>query len=135
MPGFFATLLKFLTSGPASKKQGRAQTIDREMVSLKWEEISGMIKTGGASKLRSAVIESDKLLDYALKLKGFQGQTMGERLKNARGGMGREAYDAAWQCHKLRNRLVHEIEADLLHWEVKEAVDNFKKALKDLGAL
>lgn len=80
-----------------------------------------------------AVIDSDKLLDEALKKRNFKGKSMGERLVSARKSL--TDNDKAWFAHKLRNKLVHEDEVKLNEAAVKEALKGIRQALKDLGAL
>jgi hypothetical protein len=58
--------------------------------------------------LSSLLIESDKLLDHALKMSGTKGNTMGERLKSAKNRFDRDSYHRVWEAHKLRNRIAHE---------------------------
>lgn len=113
----------------------KASGVDRALVNRKWSEIGEMVKMGGESRLRSAVVEADKLLDYALKGKGYTGENMGERLKSAINSLTREGYNAAWEAHKLRNRMVHEIEHEVFSWEVEKALKNFEKALRELRVL
>lgn len=122
-------------SGAKPARRSSAVSLDREMVQNKWQEIGQLMELGGPSRMRSAIIEADKLLDYGLKAKGFRGENMGERLKNAKNSMDYSAYDCAWKGHKLRNKLVHEIESDVLGWEVKQGLKDFERALKDLRVL
>jgi len=124
--------------GSGAKPSGRTTSrvsLDREMVQNKWQEINQLLELGGPSRMRSAIIEADKLLDYGLKAKGFKGENMGERLKSAKDSMDYSSYDCAWKGHKLRNKLVHEIEADVLGWEVKQGLKDFERALKELNVL
>jgi hypothetical protein len=94
-----------------------------------------MVSLGGEANHKSAVMEADKLLDLALKTLGINGETMGERLKMSRDLFSFEGYQAAWEGHKVRNKLAHEHEFDLLHARALETMENFKKALTDLKAL
>lgn len=80
-----------------------------------------------------AIINSDKLLDAALRKKGYKGATMGERLINAKNSLSNK--NAVWEAHKLRNRLVHEQHVKLSGPKVYESLKGFETALKDLGAL
>ncbi|MDO8513681.1 MAG: hypothetical protein Q7S37_04225 [bacterium] len=127
-------ILRFMGGQKETKRRG-AYSIDRSMVANKWSEIEMLIQAGGASRLKTAILEADKLLDYTLMAKGLQGGTMGERLKSAEKMMSRMSYQAAWDGHKLRNRLVHELDADVLHFEVKKGIENFRTVLKELQAL
>lgn len=129
-------LLAFaVVSQGAPKKSGsksRHGSIDRDFVSRKWGNIQAMSR-GTGSSLKDAVNEADKLLDYAMKGSGFRGNTMGERLKH--GGRRFSDINSVWSAHKLRNALAHEADFDLVPSQAREAVKNFERALKDLGAL
>jgi len=121
--------------------------LDRNKVKGKWTEIEKLISDGGTSNLRTAVIEADKLFDYVLKWlvgskshwdkkKKMRGETMGERLKIAQKRFSRyDIYQDVWEAHKLRNRVVHEVDNELLHHDAKKAIDYFRRGLRDLGVL
>jgi len=79
---------------------------------------------------KNAVMDADKLLDYALKCHGFEG-SLGEKMKKA--GPRFSDLDGIWNAHKLRNRLAHEL-GDVPMSECKRALAQFKKALNNLGA-
>ncbi len=92
-----------------------------------------MVNLDDSGKYKLAVIEADKLVDRAFKERGLRGQTMGERLVSA--GEFLSDKEAVWQAHKLRNRLVHEMDIELSLVQTKKALASFARALKDLGAL
>ena len=77
------------------------------------------------------VVEADKILDEALRLLGYTG-SLGDKLKKA--GPRFKDLDAVWKAHKLRNKLVHELNSVPRDAEVEHAVESFRKALNDLGA-
>ena len=79
---------------------------------------------------KGAILDADKLLDYALGKKGFEGH-LGEKLKRAGGRFSDQ--NAVWSAHKLRNRIAHELD-EIPMGEAKSALKNFKRALNDLGA-
>jgi len=122
-------------SGESGQLSRNALSIDRMMVQKKWTEILELLKLGGPSRFRSAIIEADKLLDYCLQRRGFPGNNLGERLKFARKYMKWEIYDLAWKAHKVRNKIVHDYESEVLYWEAEEAIKRFEKVLKELGGL
>ena len=131
-------LYAVVESGRVTKKRGRtnarpsAAHLDRADFSARWSTIMAT-STQGASGLKSALNEADKLLDHAMKQLGYPGATMGERLKVA--GRHMPNRDAVWRAHKLRNALAHEVGFDLVPSQVKEALAGFEQGLKDLGAL
>ena len=108
------------------------KSLSREETQLKWATIEAMVKQGGLG-LRSSVLEADKLLDHTMRSQGFRGQTMAERLRTAQPKL--SDHNAVWRAHKLRNMLAHEVGADVVPSQVKQAVADYKKALIDLGAL
>ncbi len=80
-----------------------------------------------------AIIDADKLVDEALKIAGFKGRTMGERLVAAQRSLSDN--DSAWFGHKLRNKIVHEEINRLYKRDVQTALKGLRKVLIDLGAL
>jgi hypothetical protein len=124
----FAVVL-FAGIGTLNKKRSG---LDHAYYQKQWQMIQGYKNNGGAG-LQLAVLEADKLLDHALKHRGYAGQTMGDRLKSARGSFMNN--DAVWQAHKLRNRLAHEQNVPINSLTVDQALRGLKAALKDLGAL
>lgn len=105
--------------------------LNRSYFDKKWSELLSRVKTSEGMTL--AVIDADKLLDEALKRKGYRGKTMGERLVAAQRELSNN--DGVWYAHKLRNRLVHEPDVRLRKNEARNALAGIKQGLHDLGAL
>ncbi len=106
--------------------------LDQEAFRGKWLKIEGSTLDDEASQ-HLAILSADKLLDAALKARGFSGETMGERMKNARSTFSNN--DAVWAAHKLRNKIAHESDVVIKPKTIRYALQAFKKALKDVGAL
>ena len=116
------------------KGQPKISDAKRAEVTGRLREIAKLLESAqDEHALVRAVMEADKLLDQALKMRGVAGSGLGERLKNGKallGGMENEA----WQAHKLRNRLAHEVDARLSLGQARMAVmDLTKVILKVLG--
>ena len=79
------------------------------------------------------VVEADKLLDKALCEMGVQGKTMGERMKRA--GSKFTQLNSVWYAHKLRNQIAHEHGFKVEYNQARHALETYKQALKDLGAI
>ncbi|MEX0881274.1 MAG: hypothetical protein WEC17_00040 [Candidatus Saccharimonadales bacterium] len=107
------------------------QPVNRRYFEKRWAELLTRVKTSEGMAL--AVIDADKLLDEALKRKGYKGKTMGERLVAAQRALSNN--DGIWYAHKLRNRLVHEPSVRLRKNDAKNALAGIKQGLQDLGAL
>lgn len=113
-----------------SRKHVSTET--REKIDSDWRNINVLIKEGKPSQLRQALITADKTVDAALK-DLVAGETMGERLKNAKDLFDRASYDKLWKAHKMRNSVVHEAGFEPAHFTVKRAIEDLKKSLKILG--
>lgn len=107
-------------------------TLDVEKYRSRWLKIEGSTLDDEASA-HLAILNADKLLDSALKDRGFAGTTMADRMKNARTTF--KNNDAVWLAHKLRNKIAHEQDVNIKTKTICHALGVYKKALKDLGAL
>lgn len=106
----------------------RRSGLDSKYYRDKWAKIEQVQKIGEAG-WQVAIIQADKLLDQALKQRGFAGETMGDRLKSSHAG------DKIWAAHKIRNRIAHETDVKLNPVMVSQALRGFKQGLKNVGAL
>ena len=99
----------FLISLPFRKrKKAGLSSEDRNYITKKRYEIEGMLKSDNNYELRHAVIEADKLVDYILRKKGYNGETFADRLRNAEGNINHHLYQNIWQGHKIRNQIAHD---------------------------
>jgi len=124
--GFFDFL--FLTP---NKNTGSVRSETTQNIKLDWENIKMLLQQKGPSQLRQALITADKCLDNALRDMVI-GESMGERLKNAKDCFEWDLYQKIWEAHKLRNNIVHEVNFEPPYFMVTQAVDNLKKALNSL---
>lgn len=125
-----ALLVIILAAGWVQKRFLRRQlNVDR--FQQRWKALQQFCHDKSTWPL--AVIDADKLLDEALKKRGFKGKSMGERLVSARQEL--TDNDKVWFAHKLRNKLVHEEDVKLNEAIIKDALKGIRQALKDLGAL
>ncbi len=104
-----------------------------EYYQVRFLAIENKLRKENPTSFSLAVIEADKLLDRALTEAGVPGNTLGERLKKNPNKF--SEINAVWNAHKLRNYIAHEPDADISYTQAKNAIDSFKQALKDLGAI
>ena len=100
----------------------------KTFIATKWSEVQGLQNENP----KLAILEADKLLDYALACRGAHGN-LGDKLKS-KGALFSDLNDV-WAAHKLRNRIAHELDMRLATSEVQGALRKFQDALKDLQAL
>jgi hypothetical protein len=96
-----------------------------------WLKIEALLNSAEGRKL--AIIEADKLLDRALRERGYKGDSTGERLKSAGRRLG--SINRLWAAHKLRNQLVHETGLSLSEGQARQALQSFHRGLRELGTL
>ena len=113
-------------------KNGRT-VLNVDRYRSRWLTIEQSLVQGNDPSYHLAVMNADKLLDQALKERGFKGQTMGDRMKFARETWSNR--DAVWQAHKLRNQIAHEPDVVVTYDQARRALAGFKRGLKDVGAI
>lgn len=121
-------LLWFISRSGSGKKY-----LNVEAYRVKWLSIEQNVRPDNEESYHLAVLNADKLLDKALKERGFRGNTMGERMKSANKQWSNANH--VWTAHKLRNKVAHEDGARLDLTTTRRALVAFKQALKDLGAV
>lgn len=104
----------------------------KNQVKFKLDELRSISKSQDLMILRHGLIDADKLLDFVLKQKGYRGDTMGERLKSAKGSYSKDVYQKIWEAHKLRNKLVHELDVRVSSKELKDSIYFLKVGVESL---
>ena len=115
-----------------SKKRG--PSFNKEDYQVAYLKIENSLKKENEASYAMTIIEGDKLLDKALCEMGVPGRTMGDRLKK----VGKEKFtelNAVWHAHKLRNQIAHETDFKPEFRQAQHALETYKRALKDLGAI
>ncbi len=107
--------------------------LDVDHYRAKWLSIEHQLKQDEPSSRHLVVLNADKLLDQALKDRGVKGTTMGERLKSSAQLFSNR--NNIWSAHKLRNQIAHESDVNVSHDAARRALESFKQALKDIGAI
>ena len=100
---------------------------------VKCLEIEHQLKQDQPASYHLCVINADKLVDKALIELGIKGKTMGERMKNSSQRFSDR--NGIWQAHILRNKISHDVDVYVTYNDAVHALANFRKALKDLGAI
>lgn len=113
-----------------SKRGGR---LDVDKYRVNWLAIEQSIVKGDEGTYQLAILNADKLVDQALRERGYAGETMGERIKSTRGQLSHR--NDLWAAHKLRNRIAHESGVRVNYTQARRALSGFKHTLKDLGAI
>lgn len=107
--------------------------LDVEKYRTRWLTVEQSLERDNEASFYKAIIDADKLVDQALKETGYKGQTMGDRIKSARGKLPHR--NELWAAHKLRNKIAHEEDVKVNYDQARRALASFKLTLKDLGAI
>lgn len=126
----FVGILVFLAINLTGQKNYK---FDVEEFQTSLLRIENSLTKDNRASYNSSVIEADKLLDKALIDMGTPGKTMGERLKHA--GSKFSQLNSVWYAHKLRNQIAHEHGFNLEYNQSRHALNTFRQALRDLGAI
>lgn len=76
-------------------------------VNVRWEHVVKLAASFNEADWRYAIIEADSMLDDLLIRLGFQGESLGDRLRNV-SHRHFPKKNQAWTAHKVRNRIAHE---------------------------
>lgn len=112
---FFISKRKNLTEGQRNK------------VRNKWQELKELEKQG---RYKEAIMDADKLFDFVLKTMNIRGDTMGKRLINAEKIL--DNYNDIWEAHKIRNKLVHEVDFKADSMKTRIVLRAFEKSIEHL---
>jgi len=136
-PGFetriAGTVLDSLWSLVTMPFRKKGPTIDRARVQDAWQDVEHLAD-GSNQEVKLAVVKADSVFDGILKRK-VSGETMGERLKNAKSKFSGQTYNNLWEAHKLRNSIAHEAHFEPDLQELRIAVARFRRALQEIGIL
>lgn len=101
----------------------------------RWKDVQNHVASDTPSNWRLAVIEADIMLEEALEKAGYQGATVGDRLKSVNPTTFVSLQDA-WSAHRVRNQIAHEgADFVLTKKMANETIVQFERALRELGAL
>ncbi|KKU50063.1 MAG: hypothetical protein UX71_C0002G0034 [Parcubacteria group bacterium GW2011_GWA1_47_10] len=101
----------------------------------KWEKVLELSRSSHQSDWRLAIMEADIMLEEALRKKGYVGESVGDILKSFEPG-DFLSLDAAWEAHKIRNRIAHSGgDFELSEREARRVITLFESTLKELEVI
>lgn len=102
------------------------------IINPRWQTVGKYYNSANQSDWKLAIIEADIMLYDVLDKSGFQGETIGEMLKNTdRSKLA--TLDLAWSAHKIRNEVAHQgLDYVLSRSKVEEAIGDYEKVFDEL---
>lgn len=100
-----------------------------------WQKILAHTHSENSAEWRVAIIEADIMLDEILTAAGYLGEGVGEKLKSVEPS-DLLTLDAAWEAHKVRNRIAHAgKDFELNQRETKRIISLFESVFREFGAI
>lgn len=112
---------------PAFEKDPSGDTV----MAHRWQKATEHIVSDNPNDWKQAIIEADIILEDLLTKMGYNGDSIGEKLKKvAKGDM--KSLNEAWEAHKVRNQIAHEGSSFTLnHHEAKNVIGMYKKVFEE----
>ncbi len=118
------------SSGSGAEALSTAAIAEKK-VNEKWGKVIEHINSTSSSDWRLAIIEADIMLDELLTVNGYHGDSIGDKLKAVEPS-DMLTLDAAWEAHKVRNRIAHAgSDFELNEREAKRVIALFEKIFKE----
>jgi len=97
----------------------------------RWSDVVKHVDSPNQNDWRQAILEADIILDEILTKMGYQGESIGEKLKRANKG-DFQSLDDAWEAHKVRNQIAHEgSNFALSQYDAKLTINRYKKVFQE----
>ena len=99
-----------------------------------WKQIQKRLRSNKMNDLKLAVLEADKVLDEILRMAGFPGKDLDERLELITPAQ-IENIEEIREAHKFKNRIATEPDFSISQNEAQINVDIYKKVFQDLNLI
>ena len=99
-----------------------------------WRQILKRLRAEDAQNWKLAILEADKILAELLRLIGFKGETVHERLQKVTPEM-LPNIEELYQVHALRDRIVQEPDFKITHEEASRIIRIYARAFRELGLI
>ncbi len=113
-----------------AKKKEKEEAVSKNE---RWVKTLHYLFSQHPSDWKLAVIEADSMLESLLGTLGFQGETLGDKLKSAdQKKFHKLTY--AWEAHTIRNKIAHEgVTFALTQREAKRIIALYEEIFKEYG--
>lgn len=124
-------------SAAETKKLGLALnwSSEKKQKNERWHRVEQYMTSLNPSDWKIAILEADNILDQVVERMGYDGVSLGERMKKI------EASDfpyleEAWTAHKTRNAIAHKgTDYPLNRSEAEQTINIYHRIFKELGYL
>ncbi len=97
----------------------------------RWARIEELMTSQSENDWRHAILDADVMLDEMVKSFGYQGESLGERLKQIERS-DFKTLNEAWEAHKIRNEIAHAGSGYVLDQRTaRRAIDLFRSVFQE----
>jgi len=112
-----------------------AEELEAKERNVQWFRVQQHIESEHPAEWRLAILSADSILETVLRERGYEGDTVGERLK-AVSQADLPSLSMAWDAHKLRNRVAHEgVHFEISKREARRVIAQYERVFTDLKYL
>jgi hypothetical protein len=102
-----------------------------DALEMKWKQVLGLINSNNPTDWRLAILEADIVLGEVLEKMGFQGDSIGDKLKSV-DKSDFLTLQQAWEAHLVRNQIAHEgSNFQMNEREAKRIIDLYKTVFSE----
>ncbi len=118
---------KFLVPPPPAPAEVKA---DAEQA-VRWKKVVDHVNSENQNDWKQAIIDADVMLDQLVTKLGYQGESLGEKLKRTvRGDF--KSRDQAWDAHMVRNRIAHDgADYELNQLEARRVIGLYRQVFEE----
>ncbi|MDB5238908.1 MAG: protein of unknown function with transrane region [Candidatus Parcubacteria bacterium] len=100
-------------------------------LSAQWEKVTSLLNSENQNDWKQAILEADTMLDKILNSLGYQGSSIGEKLKRVQPGEFKSVQEA-WDAHKVRNQIAHDGAAfQVTHHLANHTIQQYRKVFEE----
>lgn len=110
-------------------------TTEKTQKNVRWGKVEEYMASANPSDWKIGILEADNILDEIVERMGYEGSTLGERMKMIEAS-DFPYLDEAWQAHKVRNAIAHKgTDYPLSRSEAEQTINIYHRVFKELGYL
>jgi len=113
---------------------GQEFPVVKRKLQARWEKTEKRLESPDANQWKAAILEAAQMLDEVLKIIGYKGQTLGERLNEMLPEQ-LENLEEVKAANEVKNNIVKDERYILSREEAQQVFSAFKKALRLFEAI
>lgn len=115
----------------ANLPTGQDAPVTQDVHNKRWVHVQTLINSHSVNDWKQAILEADIILDEMLEKMGYQGESIGAKLKQIESS-DFMTLNQAWEAHKIRNRIAHKgIQFVLSRGDAERTIKMYEEVFKE----